>query len=74
MTENDRLLRREEVEKRTGRARATLYRKMRSGSFPLPLKISERAVRWRSSDIEKYIESRPLATGDAAVAEPKAAA
>ena len=59
----DRLLRRAEVETRTGLARTTIYRKMRAGTFPLPLKISERAVRWRSSDIARYIESCPLATG-----------
>ena len=62
---NDRLMRREEVEERTGLARTTIYRKMRAGTFPLPLKISERAVRWRSGDIDRYIESCPLATGDA---------
>ena len=61
---DDRLLRRVEVEERTGLARTTIYRKMRAGTFPLPLKISERAVRWRLSDVHEYIESRPLATGE----------
>ena len=65
MNDIDRLLRRDEVEKRTALARTTIYRKMRAGTFPLPLKISERAVRWRSRDIDRYIESRPLATGEA---------
>ena len=64
----DRLMRRDEVEERTGLARTTIYRKMRAGTFPLPLKISERAVRWRASDIDQYIESRPLATGESAAA------
>ena len=63
---DDRLLCRREVEERTGLARTTIYRKMRAGTFPLPLKISERAVRWRSSEIDQYVESRPLATGEAA--------
>ena len=63
----DRLLTRFEVEERTGLSRSSLYRKMRSGgTFPLPLKVSERAVRWRSSDIDHYIETRPLATGEGA--------
>ena len=68
MTDTNHLLRREEVENRTGLARTTIYRKMRAGTFPLPLKISERAVRWRSGDIDQYIESRPLASGQQAAA------
>ena len=64
----DHLMRRKEVEERTCLARTTIYRKMRASTFPLPLKISERAVRWRSSDIDEYIESRPLATGEAQAA------
>ena len=68
MNTSNRLLRREEVEKRPGLARTTIYRKMRAGTFPLPRKNSERAVRWRSSDIDEYIESRPLATSAAQAA------
>lgn len=43
--EQDVLLTRPEVERRTGLSRSTLYRKMRDGTFPVPLKVSERAVR-----------------------------
>ena len=66
----DRLLRREEVEARTGLATTTIYRKMREGSFPAPLKIGARAVRWPASEIEEFLASRPRATGDG----PRAAA
>ena len=62
-TDSDVLLTRREVERRTGLSRSTLYRKMREGTFPVPLKISERAVRWRESDIRAYVESRPRASG-----------
>lgn len=31
--------------------RSTLWRKVREGSFPKPLKISPRVVAWRESDI-----------------------
>ena len=41
----DRLLRLSEVVTRTGLGRSTIYRKMRDGSFPEPLKIGLRAVR-----------------------------
>ena len=45
----DRLLRRPEVEKLTGLARATIYQKMATGDFPRPVKIGVRAVAWPQS-------------------------
>lgn len=59
----DTLINRSEVERRTGLSTTTIYRKMRAGTFPLPIKIAERAVRWRESDIEQYVEARPIAAG-----------
>ena len=66
MTDIDRLLRREEVESRCGIARTTIYRLMRSGEFPEPIKVGPRAVRWPASEIEAWLADRPRATGDAA--------
>ena len=60
----DRLLRLSEVRTRTALGRITIYRKMRDGSFPEPLKIGARAVRWRESEIEAWLAARPRATGD----------
>ena len=60
----DRLLRLSEVRTRTALGRSTIYRKMRDGSFPEPLKIGVRAVRWRESEIEAWLQARPRATGD----------
>ena len=54
---------RPEVEKRVGLTRSSIYDAMRKGNFPLPLKVGPKAVRWRTSDIEAWVESRPLATG-----------
>ena len=65
-TDQDVLLTRREVERRTGLSRSTIYRKMRDGSFPVPLKVSERAVRWRESDIRAYVDSRPRSYGETA--------
>ena len=62
----DRLLRREEVEQRCALGRTSVYRLMRSGRFPEPLKVGPRAVRWRESEIEAWMESRPRAAGEAA--------
>ena len=60
----DRLLRREEVEQKSGLARTTIYRLMRAGAFPEPLKVGPRAVRWPESEIEKWVSERPRASGD----------
>ena len=60
----DRLLRLSEVAARTGLGRTTIYRKMREGSFPEPLRIGARAVRWPESEIEAWVAARPRATGD----------
>ena len=65
-TDQDVLLTRPEVERRTGLSRSTLYRKMGEGTFPVPLKVSERAVRWRESEICAYVDSRPRSYGDTA--------
>ena len=61
----DRLLRLGEVRTCTALSRSTIYRKIRDGSFPEPLKIGDRAVRWRESEIEAWLAARPRATGDA---------
>ena len=66
MTDADLLLRREQVEQRTGLARTTIYRKMREGSFPEPLQVGARAVRWPASEIDAWLASRPRASGEAA--------
>ena len=64
MRMNDRLLRRREVEGLTGLSRASIYRLMRRGRFPLPVRVSARAVRWKASDITIWIESRPVAESE----------
>ena len=63
---HDRLLRRAEVEARSGLSTTTIYRMMRTGKFPLPIKISTKAVRWPASEIERWLASLPRATGEAA--------
>ena len=59
-----RLLRRQEVEERCQLSRSTLYRMMREGEFPEPIKVGARAVRWPELEIEAWLSDRPRATGD----------
>ena len=65
-TDQDVLLTRPEVERRTGLSRSTIYRKMSEGTFPVSLKVSERTVRWRESHIRAWIDSCPPSNGEAA--------
>ena len=60
----DRLLRRQEVERRCQLSRATIYRLMRAGQFPEPIRIGPRAVRWSLREIDAYLASRPRARGE----------
>ena len=61
---NDRLLRRRQVEEITGLSRSSIYRLMQDGDFPRPVRVGPAAVRWRTSDITVWLESRPLATSE----------
>ncbi|MBF9060754.1 AlpA family phage regulatory protein [Rhodobacterales bacterium HKCCSP123] len=58
-----RILRRSEVEDRTGLSRSTIYAWIRHGKFPRPVKLGERIVAWRESDIDRWLESR-VSEGD----------
>ena len=58
------LLTRKQVEQRVQLSCSTLYRLMREGRFPLPLKISTQAVRWRSDEITDWLEAKHRATGE----------
>ncbi len=53
-----RILRRPEVEARTGLSRSTLYAQMAEGTFPTPVALGKRAVGWRESDVLAWLESR----------------
>ena len=55
-------LRRREVEELTGLSRSTIYALMSRGEFPKPVKVSTRAVRWRSDVIEGWQEDRTAVT------------
>jgi len=54
----EKLLRRPEVEPRTGLSRSTLYDWMQRGEFPQPVKLGARLVAWRESDVVAWLESR----------------
>jgi prophage regulatory protein len=53
-----RILRRAEVEQKTGFKRAHLYTLMREGRFPKALRLGIRAVGWDSAEIDAWIAER----------------
>ena len=60
----DRLLRRCEVEGLVNLRRSAIYAKMRSGTFPEPIQIGGRTVRWWASEVESWLASRPRSHGE----------
>ena len=61
-----RLLPRREVESMTGLSRTSIYRLMRLGRFPEPVRVGPKAVRWNEEELVSWLTSRPKATGQAA--------
>jgi len=42
---------------------ATLWRKVKSGEFPQPVKLSARVTAWRLEDVHAWMQSRTSAGG-----------
>ena len=53
-----RLLRIRDVMTRTGISRPQIYRMMTDGRFPRSVKLSERSVAWRESEVCEWINGR----------------
>ncbi|MHA7212232.1 AlpA family phage regulatory protein [Burkholderia pseudomallei] len=52
------ILRRHDVERRTGFRRSHIYNLMKQDKFPKAIPIGARAVGWDSREIEQWIEER----------------
>lgn len=63
----NRLLRRREVELKTGKSRASIYADIRAGTFPEPVSIGRNSVAWVEREIEFWVSER-LAERDRATA------
>ncbi len=59
----DKVMRRPEVEHVVGLSRSAIYAAMNKGQFPRPIKIGRRAVGWRLSTIENWLEERSVSGG-----------
>jgi prophage regulatory protein len=52
------ILRRDEVEARTGLARSTIYARIAADAFPRPVPLGGKAVGWVESEIQAWIDAR----------------
>lgn len=52
------ILRRKQVEARTGLARSTIYQYVKEGVFPKPVHLGPRAVGWIESEVSDWINDR----------------
>ena len=65
LTEAPSLLRMRDLIEMTALSRATIYRAMEAGNFPLPIRIGGNN-RWLLADIIDFIEARKAARGRSA--------
>jgi len=54
------LLRLPSVLSKTGLKRSTFLKKVKSGEFALPVRISQRNIAWRLEDVDEWINSRTV--------------
>ena len=56
------LIRRRQVEQLVQMSRSTIYAAVKNRTFPAPYRIGARAVAWRVSEVESWLEARLLAS------------
>lgn len=54
----NRILRLREVIQTVGLGRSSVYRLIKNGMFPRPIKLSERAVGWNAGAVSEWLENR----------------
>lgn len=52
------IIRRREVEARTGLSRSTIYLRIAAGNFPRPIKLGGRAVGWVEGELETWLQQQ----------------
>jgi prophage regulatory protein len=63
------LLKRQQVEQRTGFRHSWIYEEVRAGNFPKPVRIGSKAVRWLDHEIDAWEAERAEARDTALTAE-----
>lgn len=52
------ILRRKQVEARTGLGRSSIYDYIKAGRFPAPVRIGDRAVGWLESEVDSWLSAQ----------------
>ena len=65
------ILRLPAVKELTGLSRSTIYARIAQGSFPVQVSLGDRAVGWRESEIEAWMEALPRKAEPPLVAVPQ---
>ncbi len=52
------ILRRKQVEARTGLSRSTIYQRIKEGAFPEAINLGARAVGWVESEIDEWLSQQ----------------
>ena len=52
------ILRRKQVEARTGLARSTIYQYVKAGTFPAPISLGVKSVGWIEAEVNAWLEAR----------------
>lgn len=58
-TAPDVMLRFADVVERTGLSRTTIWRKVRAGTFPAPIALTENSVGWKSEWVDDWVNALP---------------
>ncbi len=60
------ILRRKQVEARTGLSRSSIYLRVSEGTFPKPISLGSRAVGWVETELNDWLAARIAASRKAA--------
>ncbi len=57
-TQSESFLKCKDIQSKLSTSRASIYRWMKSGTFPRPIQLGSNMVRWKESDINAWISSK----------------
>jgi len=52
------ILRRKQVEARTGLSRSSIYQYVKAGTFPVPIRLGAKSVGWIEAEVNAWLEAR----------------